>query len=390
MPEPCKPWVNADLAEICDQATRWRRALHQIPELMYDLPETRAFVLERLHAFGCATIHEQVGRAGIVAVIEGNLSGNTNTLAIRADMDALPIDEQTGRSYRSRTAGQMHACGHDGHTAILLATGCYLAQHRHFPGRVVLVFQPAEEGGFGARDMLDAGFIETFGISEIYGLHNLPGRPIGTYATRVGPLLAASDRFEITITGHGTHAATPHLGVDPIAAGATLVSRINTIVSRQINPLSHCVISLGSFNAGKTHNVIPKTAKLTGTVRALSTTTQTDIRAALQRVCDGVASETSAEIDLDYRLGHPVTENQQCSVDTLRHAAERASLKIDEAPLHMFSEDFSFMLQARPGAFIFTGNGASAPLHDPAYDFNDAAIIAGVKAWLALAYFREI
>jgi hippurate hydrolase len=303
-------------------------------------------------------------------------------------MDALPIDEQNSKPYRSRTQGQMHACGHDGHTAILIATASYLSRHREFPGRIVLIFQPAEEGGFGARDMLDSGLLETSGITEIFGLHNLPGLPVGRYSTRIGPLLAASDRFEIKIVGDSTHAATPHLGVDAIEAGATLTNRINTIVSRQLDPLSQSVISLGTFNAGNAHNVIPGSAKLTGTVRTFSTSVQSDIQAALKRMCAAVASETGAQVDLNYRLGHPVTENHKSSVDKLRRAAEKAGLTIEDAPLHLFSEDFSFMLQACPGAFLFTGNGASASLHNAAYDFNDEAIIAGVKLWLTLVNSR--
>jgi amidohydrolase len=383
------PIINR-VAEYQSEIAAWRRDLHAHPELMYDLPRTSAFVAEKLAAFGCDEVATGIGRSGVVAVIRGRKAANgaaPAVVALRADMDALPVTEITGASYASKTAGQMHACGHDGHTAMLLGAAKYLAETRNFAGQAVLVFQPAEEGGAGARAMMDDGLLERFGVEEVYGMHNFPGLPVGQFAIRPGAIMAASDYVEITVEGRGGHAARPHQTVDALLVGAQIVNQVQSIVARNIDPVNSAVISICTFKAGHTDNVTPQTAQLTGTARSLSSQVQDLVETRLREVVEGIARIHGATATLFYERNYPVLENDARATAFAAGVARSVAgdTKVDDAmaPL-MIAEDFSFMTQARRGAYIFMGNGASAGLHHPAYDFCDDAIPFGVSYWARL------
>ena len=379
-----------DLQALATEAGAWRRELHQIPEILFDLPKTSDFVAEKLEGFGC-TIHRGIAKTGIVAVIEGR-KGPGRTIALRADMDALPMDERTNLPHASRHPGQMHACGHDGHTAILLATARALVEAPDFAGRVVLVFQPAEEGGHGARVMLEEGLIDRFGIDEVYAMHNRPGLPVGAFATRPGSILAAGDRFVITLRGHGGHAALPHLARDPVLAQAQLVSALQAVVARRTDPLDHAVLSITWLAAGSPGalNVIPGEVQLGGSIRALRPETRRENEARLREIVSGVADAFGMEADLDWRTGYPVTVNDAAMTGAAVGAAQAVGTGTvdDDCAPEMGSEDFAYMLEARPGALMWLGNGDSADLHNAGYDFNDAAILPGLRYWLELVQQR--
>jgi len=374
-------------AEMQDEIAGWRRRIHENPELNYDVIETAAFVAEKLKSYGCDRVETGIGRTGVVALIRGSL-GEGGTVGLRADMDALPITETTGKPYASKTPGKMHACGHDGHTAMLLGAAKYLAETRNFRGSVAVIFQPAEEGGAGGRAMVRDGMMETFGIDRVFGMHNMPGLPVGQFAIRPGPILAATAEFTIRIKGRGGHAAMPHRTIDPIVAGGQLVGALQTIASRTIDPIEAVVVSVTKFNAGETFNVIPETAELAGTVRTLRREVAETVQARMQAICEGIATATGAAIAMDFRSNYPVTVNDEA--ETV-FAADAAAAIAGPTLVHrtmqpiMGGEDFSYMLEARPGAFIFIGNGDSANLHHPAYDFNDEAIAHGVSYWVRLA-----
>ena len=379
------------IADLQPAIMAWRRDLHAHPELMYDVHRTAAFVAERLRAFGCDEVVTGIGRTGVVGVIRGRhprKDGGPGAIGMRADMDALPVAEETNLAYASKTPGKMHACGHDGHTAMLLGAAQYLAETRDFAGDAVVIFQPAEEGGAGAAAMIDDGLMERFGIEQVYGMHNMPDLPVGEFAIRTGALMAAMDRIGIEIQGVGGHAAYPHNTVDPIVVGAQLITALQSIVSRSVNPLESAVISICEFHAGHASNVIPATATLRGTARTLSPAVRDLIEARLRAVVAGVAQQTGAAIKLDYNRGYPVlinhTAETEAAARVARSVAGDAEVNTSTTPI-MAAEDFAYMLEARPGAFIFIGNGDSAGLHHPAYNFDDGAIVYGASYWARLA-----
>jgi hippurate hydrolase len=384
------PIINR-IAEFHAEAAAWRRDIHQHPELLYDVHRTAGLVADRLKAFAVDEVATGIGQTGVVGVIRGRGNGAGPVIGLRADMDALPIAEATGLAYASETPGLMHACGHDGHTAMLLGAARYLAETRNFSGTAIVIFQPAEEGGGGAKAMLDDGLMERFGIEEIYGMHNMPGIPLGHFGIRPGPLLASTDDFEIEIRGRGGHAAQPHQTVDPIVAAAAIIQALQTIVSRTLDPLDAAVVSVTRIDAGTASNVIPDAAYLSGTLRALRADTRDRIDERTRRVVSSVAAAFGATATIDIRRKYPVTSNHP---DQAAFAASVAAeiagadrVDTDTQPI-MGAEDFSFMLESRPGAFILVGNGDSAGLHSPLFDFNDETIPVGSSYWAKLVEKR--
>src|SRR5690242_1613369 len=382
------PIVNR-VADLHPDIQAWRRDIHQHPELLYDTHRTSAFVADRLRGFGCDEVATGLGQTGVVGVIKGKKpagDGEIKVIGLRADMDALPIEEATGLSYASKTPGLMHACGHDGHTAMLLGAARYLSETRNFAGEAVVIFQPAEEGGAGARAMIQDGLMERFKIDQVYGMHNGPGLPVGSFAIRPGPLMAATDSIDITIEGRGGHAAQPHKCIDSLLVGAQLVTVLQQIVGRNVDPLESAVISICEFHAGNARNVIPQTATLRGTVRTLTPKVRELVEKRVREVVAGTAQITGAKIDLTYTRGYPVTLNHAEQTEVALRAAKEVAgeANVHEMPPMMGAEDFSYMLEARPGAFIFCGNGDTAGLHHPAYNFNDEAIVYGTSYFIRL------
>ena len=378
------PPVNR-IADFAEDMKGWRRWMHQNPELQFDCHKTAAFVVERLREFGITDIHEGIATSGVVAIIEGQ--GDGPTIGLRADMDALPIEEATGLPYASETPGKMHACGHDGHTTMLLGAARYLAETRNFAGRVALIFQPAEEGGGGAGVMVDEGIMERFGIGEVYALHNTPGADFGEFYTTPGPIMAAADSFHINITGVGGHGAYPHECKDPVVAAVAICNGIQTIVSRDRHGLEDLVVSVTQIHTGTIDNVIPDTAYLNGTVRTFSKDMQQMVKARMQAICDGVAMAYGVEVAYEFELGYPPTINHAdqaaFAVDVAREVAGEVGVRGD-APPEMGAEDFAYMLEARPGAYLFLGQGAGPGLHHPGYDFNDEVAPYGASFFARL------
>ena len=377
---------------IADEAKTWRRDIHQHPEILFDLPRTSAKVAEKLREFGCDEVVTGIATSGVVAVISGH-KGAGKTIALRCDMDALPMSEQTNLPYASKVPNMMHACGHDGHTAILLGAAKRFAIDRNFAGKIVLVFQPAEEGGGGGRVMLEEGLLERFGIEEVYGMHNQPGLDVGSFAIRSGPMMAAGDRFVITMTGLGGHAATPHLARDPVLAASHLVVALQSIASRFIDPLDSVVVSVTFINGGdrKALNVIPPAVEIGGTIRTMLPATRRAVEQRFRDVVKATAALYDAEAAIDWRPGYPVTVNDIEKTSVAIAAAESVvgAERVDgNWPMTMGSEDFSYMLEKRPGAMIWLGNGDSADLHNPAYNFNDDAIAYGIDYWAAVVAQR--
>lgn len=377
---------------IADEAKTWRRDIHQHPEILFDLPRTSALVAEKLREFGCDEVVTGIATSGVVAVISGS-RGAGKTIALRCDMDALPMSEQTNLPYASKVPNMMHACGHDGHTAILLGAAKRFATERNFAGKIVLVFQPAEEGGGGGRVMLEEGLLERFGIDEVYGMHNQPGLDVGSFAIRSGPMMAAGDRFVITMTGLGGHAATPHLARDPVLATSHLVVALQSIASRFVDPLDSVVVSVTFISGGdrKALNVIPQAVEVGGTIRTMLPATRRAVEQRFRDVVKATAALYDAEAVIDWRPGYPVTVNDVEKTSVAIAAAESivGAERVDgNWPMTMGSEDFSYMLEKRPGAMIWLGNGDSADLHNPAYNFNDDAIAYGIDYWAAVAAQR--
>jgi amidohydrolase len=382
------PIINR-VADLQPDIQAWRRDIHQHPELLYDVHRTAAFVAERLREFGCDEVATGLGRTGVVGVIKGRKpagKGDLKVIGLRADMDALPILEATDLPYASKNPGLMHACGHDGHTAMLLGAARYLAETRNFAGDAVVIFQPAEEGGAGAAAMIKDGLMDRFGIEQVYGMHNGPGIPVGSFAIRSGPIMASTDDIDIKIEGLGGHAARPHKCIDSVLVGAQLITALQSIVSRTVDPLESAVISMCEFHAGNARNVIPQTAELKGTVRTLKPEVRELIEKRVREVVAGVAQMTGAKIDLHYKRKYPVTVNHPSQTDFATSVAREIAGdgNVHEMPPMMGAEDFSYMLEARPGAFIFCGNGNSAGLHHPAYNFDDEAIVFGTSYWVKL------
>jgi len=374
-------------AELQNEVAAWRQDLHRNPELNFDVFKTAAFVKAKLEEFGCDEIVTGLGKTGVVGIIEGRL-GAGETIGLRADMDALPLNEVSGKPYASTTPGKMHACGHDGHTAMLLGAAKYLAETRNFAGRVAVIFQPAEEGGGGGNEMVKDGMMERFSISRVFGMHNMPGLPVGKFAIRPGPIMAATAEFTITVSGRGGHAAMPHVSVDPIVAGAAIVGALQTIVSRTADPIEALVVSVTKFHAGDAYNIIPETAEIAGTVRTLKKEMAAIAEKRIREICAGVAAAHGARVEIDYDSNYPVTVNDPgettFATGVAREIAGEPNVEPATPPV-MGGEDFSYMLEARPGAFIFIGNGNSAGLHHPAYDFNDEVIPHGISYWVRLA-----
>jgi amidohydrolase len=383
------PIINR-ASEMHAEITAWRRELHQMPELMFDVVNTAAFVEAKLREFGVDEVVKGLGRTGVVGVIKGN-RGEGPTIGLRADMDALPITEKTGKTWASQNAGKMHACGHDGHTAMLLGAAKYLAETRNFAGSIAVIFQPAEEGGGGGREMVKDGLMETFAISEVYGMHNLPGLAPGRFATRSGPIMASTDEFWVTVKGRGGHAAMPHTTIDPVVIAAQIISSLQTIASRNVDPLQSTVVSVTILKAGDASNVIPDEVTFAGTIRTLTQEIREFSQRRLKEISEGIAAAMGGEALVSVRSGYPVTRNhgEQTGV-ALAAAGDVAGLSNIDPDINpmMGGEDFSYMLNARPGNFIFIGNGDTASLHNADYDFNDEIIPHGVSYWVRLAETR--
>lgn len=376
--------IKNRFAETHAEITAWRRHLHQYPELMFEVHETAKFVEEKLRSFGITDITTGIGRTGVVAVIEGRSTGSGRTVGLRADMDALPIEEATGLEYASKNPGKMHACGHDGHTAILLGAAQYLAETRNFDGRVVLIFQPAEEGGGGGREMCKDGLMERWSIDEVYGLHNMPGGEVGSFHIRTGAMLAATDEFEITVIGQGGHAAAPHEAIDPNLAAAHVVVALQSIASRNVDPLGQVVVSVCVMQSdNEAFNIIPHRVMLKGTVRTLDAEVRSLAEKRLGEIASLTAQAHGCVADVDYVRGYPATVNHAAETGFAADAAEAITPGVERnTPPIMAGEDFSYMLEERPGAYIQLGNGGGATVHHPEYNFNDDAIPAGCS-WFA-------
>ena len=380
------PVVNR-IADLQSEIAAWRHDLHAHPELLYDVHRTAASVAERLKAFGCDEVASGIGRTGVVGVIKGNRPGGSKVIGLRADMDALPIEEANDLPYKSTAPGKMHACGHDGHTAMLLGAAKYLAETRNFAGTAVVIFQPAEEGGGGGLAMVKDGLMDRFAIEEVYGMHNYPGLPTGQFAIRSGPIMASTDSIAVDIEGVGGHAARPHIAIDPVVVGAQIVTALQSIVSRNVDPLEAAVVSICMFHAGSAENVIPQTARLRGTARALKPQVREFLRKRIIEIAEGTALLHGANARVNLRYGYPVLSNHTPQTAFAASVAGEIAgqERVDtDAPPVMGAEDFSYMLQARPGAFIFVGNGDTPGLHHPRYNFNDEAIPYGTSYWVRL------
>ena len=378
------PVINR-IADFTPDMTAWRRHLHTIPELMFECHQTAAFVVERLREFGITEIHEGIATTGVVAIIEGQ--GDGPTIGLRADMDALPMQEETGLSYASMVDGMMHACGHDGHTTMLLGAARYLAETRNFKGRVALIFQPAEENGGGGEVMVKEGILDTFDIKEVYALHNAPGVEVGNFYTTPGPIMAAADSFDIHIVGNGGHGAMPHATADPIMAAVGIANAIQTIVSRNNYSQDNLVVSITQIHTGSADNVVPEKAYMNGTVRTFDPAVRTMVMARLEAIVAGQAAAYGVEARMDYLVGYPATINEpertEFAADVAREIAGDAGVD-GNAPPEMGAEDFAYLLEKRPGSYLFVGNGDTAGLHHPEYDFDDEAAAAGASFFAKL------
>lgn len=380
--------IRNRIADMAPEIAAWRQHLHRRPELMFDTHETSAFVADKLRAFGCDEVVTGIGRTGVVGLIHGK-GGPGRCVGLRADMDALPITEGTGAEYASEIPGKMHACGHDGHTAMLLGAARYLAETRGFEGTVAVIFQPAEEGGGGGEVMVQDGMMERFGIEEVYGMHNWPGLPLGSFAIRAGAFFAATDVFEIDVIGQGGHAAKPHETVDATVIAAEIVGALQTIASRVVDPTKQVVVSVTSFETSSTaFNVIPGRVNMKGTVRTLAPEVQDMAEARIARIAEGIAAAHGAEAQVRYERNYPVMANHHTHTEYAAEAARAVAGDCAAADLVMGGEDFAYMLEARPGAYILVGNGDTAPLHSADFDFDDDAIPAGVSYWAALVEQR--
>ena len=384
--------VKNRFAELLPEITAWRRDFHEHPELLFEVHRTAARVAELCRSFGCDEVVEGIGRTGVVAVIRGRSDTQGRVIGLRADMDALPIIEATGLDYASKTPGKMHACGHDGHTAMLLGAAKYLAETRNFDGTVVCIFQPAEEGGGGGREMVADGMLDRWNVAEVYGMHNWPGLPVGQFAIRPGPLMAAADQFEIVVTGRGGHAAKPHETIDPMVISAQIILGLQSIASRIVDPVKQVVVSVTTMQTDSpAHNVIPQVVVMKGTVRSFEPAVRDMAEARMGQIVTGIAASFGATAELHYHRGYPATVNAEANtghaVEVARAIAGPGGVNTAIA-MQMGAEDFSYMLEARPGAYIFLGNGNTAGVHHPAYNFDDAAIPFGASWYAGMAEAR--
>ena len=376
------------LDNLLPEITTWRHDIHEHPELGYEVQRTAAFVAEKLRAFGVDEVVEGIGRTGVVGVIHGRETGSGKVVGLRADMDALPIVEASGVPWASKSSGMMHACGHDGHTAMLLGAARALADSRNFDGSVVVIFQPAEEGGGGGLAMVQDKMMERFGIQEVYGMHNMPNLPVGEFAICPGPIMACADEFDITIHGLGGHAAMPHVCVDAVVIASHVVLALQSIVSRGVRPTDPLVISVTTLEVeGAAYNVIPQTVHMRGTLRAFDESVREQSKSRVIQIAEQTAAVFGGSAVVSYRDGYPPTVNHAEQTDFVVNVAKLVAgddkVNANQTPL-MGAEDFSYMLLERPGAFIFMGNGESANLHHPEYDFNDDAIRHGCQYWINL------
>ncbi|MEL7115838.1 MAG: M20 aminoacylase family protein [Pseudomonadota bacterium] len=375
--------IKNRFAELLPEITAWRRDIHEHPEILFETHRTSALVADKLKAFGCDEVVTGIGRTGVVGVIKGKTNTSGRTVGLRADMDALPMTEATGLDYASKTPGAMHACGHDGHTAMLLGATQYLAETRNFDGTAVVIFQPAEEGGGGGREMCADGMMEQFEIDEVYGMHNWPGRPVGSFSIRSGPFFAATDLFDITFEGKGGHGAKPHETIDTTVMAAQAVTALQTIASRNADPIDKIVVSVTSFEtSSNAFNVIPQKVLMKGTVRTMSPEMRDLAEKRIAEICQGVAATFGGTVEVDYLRNYPSMVNSDVETGYAIEAAKKVSGECEDAPLVMGGEDFAFMLEERPGAYILVGNGDTAPVHHNEYNFNDETIPAGCS-WYA-------
>jgi amidohydrolase len=383
-----------EIQQLHADMRQWRRHLHQFPETAFEETETTKFIADKLTSFGL-DVHQGLAKTGVVATLSAGTSGKK--IALRADMDALFIKEQNTFAYKSRFDGKMHACGHDGHSAMLLGAAKYLSENRNFNGTVYFIFQPAEEGRAGARQMIDDGLFEKFPADCVFGMHNFPDIPSGHFAVKSGPMMASFDCFEITITGQATHAAMPHLGNDAIVASAQLINALQTIVSRTINPADPAVISITQIHAGNTWNAIPESVLLRGTFRCFSSSVQTTIVNKITQLINSICSGFAVSADIRFNpenAGYPVTFNTEEETAIALKAAQAVSGEdcVDQQPTpSMGSEDFAFMLQEKPGCYLWIGNGPSENsclLHNPHYDFNDEILPVGAAYWVKLVEMK--
>lgn len=379
------PILNS-LNNMHEEIKGWRRHLHQNPELLYDVFETAKFVENQLRSFGIEDISTGIGKTGVVAVINGT-GGEGKTIGLRADMDALPIEEISNNPWKSKTPGKMHACGHDGHTSMLLGAAKHLAQNNNFKGKVVLIFQPAEEGGAGAKAMIDDGLMDKFAIDEVYAMHNMPGIPVGQFAICHGSIWATTGEFYVTFKGRSGHAAYPHQTTDVIVAGSHFITALQTIASRNTNPIDSVVVSATQFHSGTALNVLPEEAKICGTIRALKNEVRVLAVRRLEEIAEGIAKTFDLEAEVVYHQNYPVTVNHDAQTDIAIDVATKISGAENVNPKtepNMGAEDFSYMLEEKPGSYILIGNGDTPALHNAAYDFNDDAIPYGVSYWVGL------
>jgi len=378
-----KPEIVADQEVL----TQWRRGLHAHPEIAFEEHRTAAMVAEHLESFG-VEVHRGLAKTGVV----GRLTAGTGNraIALRADMDALPLEERNDFDHRSQTAGMMHACGHDGHTTMLLGAAKYLAESKGFDGTVYFIFQPAEEGEGGGRVMIEEGLFEKFPVEAVFGLHNWPGMPAGNFGIAAGPIMAAFDTFDLKIIGLGSHAAMPHQGVDAIVTAAQVVTALQTIASRDTDPLDAVVVSVTQIHGGDAYNIIPDSVQLKGTVRTFKDSVRDSVEPAMRRIAEGICAAAGAAVEFDYHRRYPSTVNHAEETELAVSAAEAVvgAENIDRHPVpSMGSEDFAYMLRERPGCYVWLGNGAGdggCMLHNPGYDFNDEILPIGASYWATL------
>ena len=374
--------VKNRFAELQKEIAEWRQDIHQHPEILFETHRTSALVKDKLKEFGCDEVIEGIGKTGVVGVINGQTNQSNKVIGLRADMDALPINEETGLDYSSKIPGAMHACGHDGHTSMLLGAAKYLCETRNFDGQAVVIFQPAEEGGGGGLEMCKDGMMENFKIDEVYGMHNWPGVELGKFAIRSGPFFAASDFIEAIISGKGGHAAKPHETIDPTVIASQIVVALQTIASRRSDPVEQIVVSITSFETSSTaFNVIPQEVKIKGTVRTLDPDVRDLAEKEFLRITELTAEAMGGSADAKFTRGYPVMSNSSEQTEFAAKVARDVAGECAEAPLVMGGEDFAYMLEERPGAYILLGNGDSSPVHHPKYNFNDDAIPFGCS-WL--------